>query len=687
MARIFISYRRSDEPDSVGRVRDRLRAFYGKNAIFRDIDGIPKGRVFRTVIEKELKTCKFLLVVIGPHWVDATDGDGNRRLLKPDDWVRTEVEAGLARTDLRVVPVLVGGAQLPTPDQLPESMRGLLEWNAAWLRDDSFDQDFEVLTHDLGGVPRRRWLFGGSVAGALLLAVGTGFFVLHSVGGAAKSPSPPTAAVRATASTTTTTLAPMDGGFNVAVADFTAKNPSDKTDQEQARLLATRVTRRLTTMLGTDGTGSDIQIRGPDKVGPVTGDDPAQRQQSAAAIASRTGANVVIDGRVDFADPSSIKPGALLTATSFADSPELGGYYNLGAITYPGSYTNQVTKDQLVKDLSAATEALGQFIHGVSYYSVLDAEPGNPERAAQAFRAALRSPDLPTAAKEGAHAFLGSLALLKTDLAGAKSEFEAAVKLNPASPRGRLGLSEVALLQSSGNRCAASTVDAKGLDAAAAGFAAISPNGVDLPGVALKVELGRARALRCRSQAGLATDFPAVAPALRHVIAAAGTNHETQELAAEAHAELALTIAPEVGRPDKAALEASLAETKLAVATSHRTRNKAVYLWQEAFYLDELGRPQEASAALAEAAALDPSFRSVKLADLLPQTTGRVVPSGAHAPDIVSHLSVLPFTGQDPRPLLDAGLALLALGVALVQLSRRLPGLRVQQPSDAGRRS
>ena len=42
-SRIFISYRRRDTADVVGRVCDRLVARYGRNSIFLDVDDIPAG--------------------------------------------------------------------------------------------------------------------------------------------------------------------------------------------------------------------------------------------------------------------------------------------------------------------------------------------------------------------------------------------------------------------------------------------------------------------------------------------------------------------------------------------------------------------------------------------------------------------------------------------------------------------
>jgi len=42
MANIIISYRRSDSAAIAGRIRDRLAEHYGADAVFMDIDSIPR---------------------------------------------------------------------------------------------------------------------------------------------------------------------------------------------------------------------------------------------------------------------------------------------------------------------------------------------------------------------------------------------------------------------------------------------------------------------------------------------------------------------------------------------------------------------------------------------------------------------------------------------------------------------
>ena len=87
-----------------------------------------------------MAACQVLLAIIGPAWLTATDGQGNRRLDDPDDIVRLEVETALDR-GVRVIPILAEGAVMPGRQNLPESLAGLVRRNALPIRHESFRSD------------------------------------------------------------------------------------------------------------------------------------------------------------------------------------------------------------------------------------------------------------------------------------------------------------------------------------------------------------------------------------------------------------------------------------------------------------------------------------------------------------------------------------------------------------------
>lgn len=120
---MFLSYRRDDSAGSAGRIHEHLAQEFGSDAIFRDYDSLKPGQEFRSAIESALASSEVVVVVIGRNWLKATDNRGVR-LEQPDDLVRREIEVALS-TGKKVIPVLVDGAKMPAPEELPESIRRL----------------------------------------------------------------------------------------------------------------------------------------------------------------------------------------------------------------------------------------------------------------------------------------------------------------------------------------------------------------------------------------------------------------------------------------------------------------------------------------------------------------------------------------------------------------------------------
>src|SRR5215472_941437 len=110
---IFVSYRRRESRDFAGRLYDRLAGRFGESQVFIDVDTIEPGVDFAEEISRAVAACEVLVAVIGPAWLTVTDGRGQRRLDDPDDIVRLEIGAALSR-DVRVIPILVEGAVMPT---------------------------------------------------------------------------------------------------------------------------------------------------------------------------------------------------------------------------------------------------------------------------------------------------------------------------------------------------------------------------------------------------------------------------------------------------------------------------------------------------------------------------------------------------------------------------------------------
>jgi hypothetical protein len=138
--RIFISYRRDDADYPASWLDDRLVARFGRDQVFKDVDSIELGDDFAEAITKAVGACDVLLALIGPQWLTVKDEAGNRRLDKPDDFVRLEIEVALERK-VRVIPILIGNATMPRGDQVPASLAKLVRRQALQLSPNRFGFD------------------------------------------------------------------------------------------------------------------------------------------------------------------------------------------------------------------------------------------------------------------------------------------------------------------------------------------------------------------------------------------------------------------------------------------------------------------------------------------------------------------------------------------------------------------
>jgi hypothetical protein len=182
---IFISYRRDDSAGYARALYDRLVQQFSKERVFMDVDAIEPGLPFDEAIKRALDQCKVLLVVIGKHWMDKQAGIGPR-INDPKDFVRLEIAVALSR-NIRVVPVLLDGASMPSEKELPEPLRALTRRNALEISNSRFGSDSEtlimvvrkalgetggraVLRNLRGSKPLLYWLAGG-LALAVLSAI------------------------------------------------------------------------------------------------------------------------------------------------------------------------------------------------------------------------------------------------------------------------------------------------------------------------------------------------------------------------------------------------------------------------------------------------------------------------------------------------------------------------------------
>ncbi len=152
--RIFICYRREDTAANAGRIADALVERFGRNSVFMDVDTIEPGVDFNDEIDRAIGQCDVLIALIGPRWLESANARG-RRLDDPQDFVRVEIGHALDR-NIRVIPTLVGGAEMPEADELPDDLVKLAKRNAVELTDKRFRSDMQALLEPLDRIAQQK---------------------------------------------------------------------------------------------------------------------------------------------------------------------------------------------------------------------------------------------------------------------------------------------------------------------------------------------------------------------------------------------------------------------------------------------------------------------------------------------------------------------------------------------------
>ncbi len=142
--KVFISYRRDDAAGFSHTIYDRVVEHLPKNHVFMDVLGIAPGADFVKKLESTVDQCEVLLALIGKRWA-GEDRAGKARIHDPQDWVRVEVATAIRR-GVKVIPVLLDGANMPAVESLPEDLRPLVRMNAVDVRTSRLNADVWDLT-------------------------------------------------------------------------------------------------------------------------------------------------------------------------------------------------------------------------------------------------------------------------------------------------------------------------------------------------------------------------------------------------------------------------------------------------------------------------------------------------------------------------------------------------------------
>jgi hypothetical protein len=144
VSRIFINYRREDTAPNASRIYEWLSERYGDDQVFMDVDTIEPGLDWMQAIDRAVGSADLVLALIGTHWLN----EFKRRGFESDDPMRHELETALSREEVRVIPLLVNGAKMPSSDQLPGTLASLARRHALEIMrpgDERFRVDKQAL--------------------------------------------------------------------------------------------------------------------------------------------------------------------------------------------------------------------------------------------------------------------------------------------------------------------------------------------------------------------------------------------------------------------------------------------------------------------------------------------------------------------------------------------------------------
>lgn len=119
--RVFISYRSADTRDKAEQIRRKLEESNKGLEPFEYKRSTPAGAEWEEAIRQNLSRSDVMVVLIGKKWLELL-------LLKdPEgDMVRYEISAALS-LGIRLIPVLVDGAEMPKAEQLPKDLEALVK--------------------------------------------------------------------------------------------------------------------------------------------------------------------------------------------------------------------------------------------------------------------------------------------------------------------------------------------------------------------------------------------------------------------------------------------------------------------------------------------------------------------------------------------------------------------------------
>ncbi len=148
--KLFINYRHDDADAAALLLYERLAARFGEANVFLDVKSLELGTRWLEGIRDHGARSGAFLALIGRGWLESLT-QRHRAYGEGEDYVLLELELALRKWRGQIVPVLIGGAAMPSESELPKPLKALARYQASELRMASFDADVKVLIEHLEG--------------------------------------------------------------------------------------------------------------------------------------------------------------------------------------------------------------------------------------------------------------------------------------------------------------------------------------------------------------------------------------------------------------------------------------------------------------------------------------------------------------------------------------------------------
>jgi len=475
VAQVFISYRRGDSAGHTGRLNSDLENTFGREAFFQDVEDLVPGSTFPEELDRVLRECDAMLVVIGRDWASAENDEG-LRLLQERDFVRREVASALQRADVRVIPVLVDGAAMPAAKDLPDDLQSLRDKQFIEIADgDRWDFDVgrlsKVLVDEVGLVARKKWMPFAAATGAALALAAVLVIVVVSNGSedgtdnagqqaadtagladnnttttlnaaTSTAPSTPEPSPTTDAAPEAASLVLLGGEINIAIAAFIVRPDDDAVTAREAELAVADLAASLETAL--EALVSNVDVGVYER--PV---DDGSLEYDLEQLATSVNANIVVTAEMESdAGGSTLIPTFYVPSRQLGEAQELTGLYALGEpAVFASSFDSVAVRSQVRDSLRTRSCLLAYYVAGLSFYRER-LYAAAADRFERAIDPETCSGDATTSVNapgvEVAYYFLASIAALAGDLDAADANFQKALSINSQFARARFGQAEVA---------------------------------------------------------------------------------------------------------------------------------------------------------------------------------------------------------------------------------------------------